>query len=366
MSGPKRAQWYFVHDPIPTRLADLSAFSGKLDAWLGRHSAFIKQNLGEAAVARAVAAIAQVQRCIDVRAPDAGFDAYGNAWRVLKRLQQDAGAAKRRRAGGQRRRAKQAISLVAKCRRAWDCEENRQLLRRWADPGDYLRLGNRLDALRRDAGPGAAQTARRWLADLKRTVRLATARAEENSRAVRACLPGLHTALQKLGELNAGVLDVSDRDQLVASRTQLRQAAQAAVAAEDLSGLRSAIRGLDGVATAYRPRVKAAELKKAAEVWKQVLSGSGYSVDTRVESDGTVVLKAASFPMRSVEVQMSSKTNEVQVNVDGSPNCVQDVKALQAQLARQGMQVQVTDWGKGGPQHAHQRLSAGLSTGGML
>ncbi len=57
MSGPKRGTWRIFYDPTPQRLADLSQFAMRQDAWLERHGSFVGRFLGNDALAQARAAL---------------------------------------------------------------------------------------------------------------------------------------------------------------------------------------------------------------------------------------------------------------------------------------------------------------------
>jgi len=63
---------------------------------------------------------------------------------------------------------------------------------------------------------------------------------------------------------------------------------------------------------------------------------------------------------------MDPGTDEMKldVNDERGTHCVKDVQSLQAELARQGMELRIIDWGKGKPQSINQHLEQGLRLGG--
>ena len=79
----------------------------------------------------------------------------------------------------------------------------------------------------------------------------------------------------------------------------------------------------------------------------------------RTEPDGTIVFQATSFPMGMVNVELNPGTDELKLNVVGQhseTHCITDVQALQAELARNGLQLAITDWGKGKPGYTERRV----------
>lgn len=368
MSGPKRATYRFEHDPTPTRVADLEFFAAKQEAWLERHGQFIRRELGQHAFEEAKAAYGSVCECIALEDPDTGFDCYGSCWATLNSLHRQASRAKReRQRQEQRRHQRVADALLHDCRRAWESTENQALLQRWAGAAERHTLEADLQAIASGSAQEVRAKAKAWLARFEETVRSASRSAQGNAKAVQACVPRLNGAVRALGELNANTLPAGEQEKLQATKSRLQQAAEEALRNEELEALRSAIRKLKRLATKYRKLIGAAELQKAAEVWGDALKGSGYAVNSRTEQDGTVVLQATSFPMKSVNVELKPGAEEVQFEVNGSTGhggCAQDVQALQAELARRGMTVTVTDWGKGRPGLVGNRIAEKVHAGG--
>jgi len=368
MSGPKRGKWRIRYDPTPGRLADLGHFASKQEAWLERNGAFLERNLGAQALAEAQGAYELVLSYLDEGDPDGGFDAYGAAWASFNALYRDACEARRRRITEARERQKRAADeLLAGCRQAWAEEANQHLLSRWLEAGERTRLRAALDT----AGTGSAQEIQRktrvWKADLRCALDLARHRASRNARSVRAAVPDLRRAVQALGALNVSLLPDGERKRFTRTKTQLERAAETSLAQEDLAGLRSAVKKVKDLASRYEPKVKSAELRKAAEAWQEALANCGYAVASREERDGTLVLEATGFPTRSVSVRVRPGTEEVLLNVGRGHDhsrCVRDVQALQAELGRRGVELSMTDWGKGKPGTVEQRSAANLSVGG--
>jgi hypothetical protein len=368
MSGPKRGTWRIPYDPTPTRLDDLGHFAAKQEAWLKRHGAFLERHLGTQALAQARRAYELVLSCLDEGDPDEGFDRYGAAWALFNALRRDACDARRRRiAEAWERRQRAASELLAECRQAWAEDENQRLLARWLEADERTRLASALDAAAADSAEEVQRRSQAWKANFRRALDLAGQRASRNARDVRAAVPDLRSAVQALGRLNVALLPDGERRGFALTKTQLERAAETAVAQEDLAGLRSTVREVRDLANTYRPKVKSAELRKAAEVWQAALVNCGYAVASREERDGTLVLEATGFPTRSVSVQVRPGTEEVLLNVGREHDhsrCVNDVQDLQAELGRRGVELSVTDWGKGNPGSVKQQSATSVSVGG--
>jgi len=379
MSGPKRGTWRFVYDPTPTRLADLAQFAARQDVWLEQHGSFVGRYLGNEALARARAARDLVHHYITLGDPDAGFDAYGQAWALFNQLYRDAAEAQRRRrieeqARVQQRRledhakAQRAAEAVAgQCRDAWESTENQALLQRWVDAPERQGLAAALTSIGMGLPREVQEKARVWQGRFAQALRQAGLRAEENARAVKACVPRLRVATRALDGLNAGVLPPEDRKRFDDLKDALRQTAESALAREDLPALRKVIRFMKDLHAEYEPRIKAAQLEKATEVWRAALVTCGYAVKLRTDRDGAVVLEASSFPMRSVNVRVRPDSEEVNLEVNGAKGhagCVRDVQSLQAELARQGVELKMTDWGSGNPGGVMQQQAARIAVGG--
>jgi hypothetical protein len=211
------------------------------------------------------------------------------------------------------------------------------------------------------------EKARAWHDRFAQALRLAGQRAEENARAVRACVPRLRAATQALDGLNTVVLPAEDRKRFDDLRGALRETAEGALAREDLPSIQKAVRSMASLHADYEPRIKAAELKKATEVWRSALANCGYGVTLRAEPDGTMVIEASSFPMKSVNVRVRPDSEEVNLEVNGTRDhaaCVRDVRSLQAELARQGVVLNMTDWGSGNPGGVMQQQAAQIAVGG--
>lgn len=368
MSGPKRVRYRFEYDPTPTRVDDLAFFFSKQVAWLERHGEFIRRELGHRASEEARATLRTVQECIDLEDPDAGFDCYGACWATLNGLHRQASRASRERQCRERQRRQRAAgAAVRNCHEAWASRENQALLQRWGSAAERHALEQKLCELANGTPSDVQGKARKWFGRFEQAVKSASDSAQQNARSVRSCVPRLSAALQALGELNVGILPSEEQARLQAVRPRLRQAAEAALQAEDLKGLRSAIRRLKRCATKYRRLVKAAEFRKATEVWSEALAHCGYAVRSRTEADGTVVLEATSFPMKAVRLELSSGKDEATLDVgdqSGGARCVRDVQSLQAELSRRGMVVTVTDWGRGRPGPVARHLAQNVNAGG--
>ena len=392
MSGPKRARWFLVYDPTPKRLTDLARFALKLDRWLGNHQEFVGEQLGEDAVGELFSARDAVGDCIEARNADAGFDAYGRAWATFNELHRRASQERRRRQAERReqelremrrremearrredaarkqreagRRQKEAArKLVEQCRAAWKADGH--TLRDWGRQGDHERASGAVSALSRMAPGRAIREARSWLEGFHRMVSAAERRERDNAEAVAAILPGLHERLQELGSLNAGVLTQQQQEDLDRQKAAFVDEADRLQEAQALGALQDLATSVAEYLAKFVGLVKEAEFRKAAEAWKDALGKSGYSVNARTEPDGTVVLEASSFPMKSVRVRMTAESQEAELNVDGSSKCVQDVKSLQAELANRGLELTVTDWGKGEPQQMYHQVAQTISAGGQ-
>jgi len=367
MSGPKRAQWFFVYDPTPARLADLRAFAARQVAWLHQHGSLVGRYLGNEALQRAQAARDMVQSCIDDGDPDAGFDAYGDAWSLLNRLYREAQVAMRE--VERKKREKQrlaALDILSDCEDVWQSVENQAVLRRWADRLELGRLASEL----RDAGRGSPQQiqekAKVWFDRFDKAMEAASQRARENAKAVQARIPSLHAALRSLGNLNADLLSKEEKGGLAAEKVRAQEDAEKALLAEDIEAVEASTSILKDLTLRYEGKIKAAQLEKAREVWQAALAGCGYSVTLRHDSDGTIILQASSFPTRSAKVQLAPGTDEARLDVgdDHGTHCVKDVQALQTELARRGMQVTVTDWGRGKPVTAQRPVDRTITAGG--
>jgi hypothetical protein len=391
MSGPKTGTWHFVrtYDPTEDRLDDLRRFAANQAAWLARNGGFIRRQLGDKHLAMAQAALDVIQQYIAAEDPDSGFDAYGKAWSLLHALYRQAGKTReeqqrqerlrreamlakqqeqmRRKEEQAKRERAAAAEAVNGCKEAWGTPEHQALLGRWADSGE--RTGLATDFL--CVGTGSPELVRRktsaWQERFDRMLATARRRAEENARAVTRSIPVLRSVLQGLGALNTPVLPSRDRSQFEEQKTRLHQRAEAALSAEDLPALQAAIQGLRKLATESQPGIKAAELKKASQAWRDALARCGYSVVSRTGPDGTVILQASSFPTKTLSVEVRPDSEEVKLEVGSKHDhvrCVKDVQTLQAELARQGVQLTMTDWGAGKPGTIETLSSQSISTGG--
>jgi len=370
MSGPKRGSWRFVYDPTPTRLADLSGFVAKQDAWLKQNGSFIQSYLGNEALITAQAARDLVQKYIAAGDPDAGFDAYGEAWSLFNQLYRQAMETKQRlRLQEQLRQQQAAANILDEYKETWQAPENQTLLLRWVAASEHQRLAADLRSVSTGSFEQVQRKAQAWQRNFKQAIETATNRAAENSRVVKACIPALRTIIQTIGILNTTVLPDEDQKQFNALKTQLHQDAESALSKEDLNALQLQIGHLENLAAEYAPKIKAAQLRKASQIWRDALAKCGYAVSSRTEPGGAIILEATSFPLRSLNVQVSPDTDEVKLEVNGKHDhtcCVKDVQSLQAELARHGVELNMTDWGKGKPGIIEQQLSSKLSIGGVL
>jgi len=368
MSGPKRGTWRFVYDPTPQRLADLGQFAMRQGTWLERNGSFVGRYLGNEALARARAARDLVHQYITLGDPDAGFDAYGQAWALFNQLYRDAAETQRRRRIEEQAKTQQvAEGLAQECRELWQAPENQALVQRWVDvPGRY-QLAETLTSIGAGTAREVQEKARAWQNRFAQALRLAGQRAAENAKTVKACVPALRSATQAVEGMNTDVLSRPERRRFEDSRARLREEAEDAVTREDLVVLRNAVAGMKALVSAYEPKIKAAQLKKATDVWQTALANCGYGVTLRAEPDGTMVIEASSFPMKSVNVRVRPDNEEVNLEVNGTRDhaaCVNDVQSLQAELARQGVALKMTEWGRGDPRGVMQQQGARISVGG--
>jgi len=352
MSGPKRGRWRVRYDPTPRRVADLRSHAAKLDVWLQQHDRSIADALGEEALCQAHAARAEVSRCISAGDPDEGFAKYGQAWSTFNRLYDEARQARRRRQLERRQREQRAASqMLADCRRDWDQADSRQLLSKWADSGTRQSLESRLRAMGRGSPENVQEEARAWQRDFEAALERAREKGCRNATAVEALSPMLQEARRAADELDASVLPDPDGQALEAVRRAARNEGEAALTNEDIPSLRAAISKLSEIAESYAPKVRAAQHAAAVESWRAALANCGYSVSSRQETDGVVVLTAGSFPMKTVTVEVRSDTDQVGLEVNGTRDhtaCVKDVQSLQTELGRQGIELTMTDWGREG------------------
>jgi len=357
-----------VYDPTPQRLADLSQFAMRQDAWLERNGSFLGRFLGSEALAEARAARDLVQQCITLGDPDAGFDVYGAAWALFNQLYRDAAEIQRRRRIEEQARARHAAeALVSQCRGLWQAPENQALVQRWVDVPERYGLAETLASVGVGGARVVQEKTRVWQNRFAQALRLAAERAAENARAVKAYVPSLSAATQAMDEVNADVLPRLERKRFEDARARLRQESEDALMREDLQDLRNVVAQTKGLVAEFEPMIRAAQLKKAAEVWRSALANCGYGVTLRTEPDGTVVIEASSFPMKSVNVRVRPDSEEVNLEVNGARDhaaCVRDVQSLQAELARQGVALSMTDWGGGRPGGVTQHQDARVSVGG--
>jgi hypothetical protein len=368
MSGPKRGTWHIVYDPTPTRLADLGQFAARQDAWLERHGSFIGRYLGNEALARARAARDRVRECLAAGDPDSGFDAYGEAWGLFNQLHREATEAQRRRRLEEHARVQRAAAALAdQCRETWESSENQVLLQRWVDVPERYRLAETLTSIGVGTAREVQEKARAWQNRFAQALRLAGRRAAENAREVKACVPALRSATRAVEGMNADVLPRSERRGFEDARARLHQKAEDALTREDLQVLQNATAGMKALVADYEPKIRAAQLKKATEVWRTALVNCGYGVALRTEPDGTMVIEASSFPMKAVNIRVKPDSEEVNLEVNGAKGhagCVRDVQSLQAELARQGVELKMTDWGSGNPGSVMRHQDARISVGG--
>jgi len=371
MSGPKEAVWYFVYDPTPTRLADLEQFAAKQDVWLERNGSFIRRYLGSEVLTAALQARHRINECIEIGDPDEGFDAYGAAWQLFNELHQRAMEKKREqdclRHQEQLKRQHTAAKLLAECRALWEDTENQTLLRRWADPKEVQILVMSLESITGGTTEQIQRNAAAWQKRFDQAFRAATKASEENTRAVQNCMPRLQVALEALGKLNIDALTDNElKNHFSREKECLQQQANDAFQEEELSVLVRSIESLNKLATDYGQKVQMVQFQKATDAVRAALLKCGYSVSSRTETDGTTVLQATGFPFKSVDVKMDPNTDGMKLNVadEHGSHCIKDVQSLQAELARQGLQLKMTDWGKGNPQRIHQQLNNTLKLGG--
>lgn len=368
MSGPKRGSWRIVYDPTPTRIADLSSFVAKQDVWLELNGSFIQSYLGNEALIAARDARDLVRKYIATGDADAGFDAYGETWSLFNHLYREAMETKQHlRLQKQLTQQRTAASLLAECREAWEAPENQVLLLRWVDTSEHQRLATDLQSLPPGSFEQVQRKSQAWQRSFKQTIETATKRAAKNVRAVKACVPALRAIIQAIGSMNTTVLPGEDQKQFNVLKTQLHQDAESALSKEDLGAIRLQIDCLENLAAEYAPKIKAAQLRKASQIWHDALAKCGYAVSSRTEPDGTIVLEATSFPLRSLNVQVRPDTDEVKLEVNGKHDhtrCVKDVQSLQTELARHGVELNMTDWGGGKPGNIEQQLNSKLSIGG--
>jgi len=368
MSGPKRGTWHIVYDPTPTRLADLRRFAARQDVWLERHGSLVGHCLGNEALTRARAARDLVHQCISRGDPDAGFDAYGAAWALFNQLYRDATEVQRRRRVEEQARAQHAAAaLVSQCKELWQAPENQALVQRWVDAPERYRLAETLASVGAGGVREVQEKARVWQSRFAQALRQAGQRAAENARAVKTCVPALRSTSQAMDEVNADVLPRPERRRFEDARARLRDEAEEAMTREDLQVLQNATAGMKALVAEYEPKIRAAQLKKAAEVWQSALTNCGYGVALRTEADGTVVIEASSFPMKSVNVRVRPDSEEVNLEVNGARDhttCVIAVQSLQAELSRQGVELKMTDWGSGNPGGVMQQQAAQITVGG--
>jgi len=368
MSGPKRGTWHFVYDPTPTRLADLGQFAMRQDMWLERNGSFVGRYLGNGALARARAARDRVRECLAASDPDSGFDAYGEAWGLFNQLHREATEAQRRRRLEEHARVQRAAAALAdQCRETWKSSENQALVQRWVDVPERYRLAETLTSIGAGTAREVQEKVRAWQNRFAQALRLAGRRAAENARAVKACVPALRSATRAVEGMNADVLPRAEHRRFEDARARLHQEADDALTREDLQVLQNATAGMKALVAEYEPKIRAAQLKKATEVWRTALVNCGYGVALRTEPDGTMVIEASSFPMKAVSVRVRPDSEEVNLEVNGAKGhagCVRDVQSLQAELARQGVELKMTDWGSGNPGGVMQQQAAQIAVGG--
>lgn len=366
MSGLKRGRMEVVYDPTPDRLADLESYATKLDVWLQRNGSFIRRYAGEESYQAAEEARMTVYQCISDYNPDLGFDSYGRAWDLFRELYAQAQDARERQRRCQRQQQERtAAKLLSECRQVLEDEDNRKLLKRWMAK-DLHRLDSSLQAINAEPLHRRQQKAEIWQASFDQVLQASREAARQNTKAVQEHLPRLMAVSAKLSGLNVGLL--ADADSFHAQKSQLQEQAEDALENEELQALVDAVDALDELAAAYEKKVGAAAFEKKKDTLEKALRTCGYSVTLRTEPDGTVVFQASSFPFKSVSVEMSPETNEMKldVNDERGKHCIEDVKGLQSELARQGVVMTITDWGKGSPQGVYQHTSQNLSVGGAI
>lgn len=368
MSGPKRATWSFSYDPTPTRIQDLESFAATQEAWLNRNGGFIRRYLGEEALTAASNALACVDECIAAEGPDAGFDAYGDAWNLFNELHRRAREAKRQEQNAKReawlRQRQAAEDLVSECHALWGDQNSQDLLRRWIGTRALERLRVSLDAVSGGKPSAIQRKAKMWRRRWDEALSQAEQAAEANAKTLRDQLPKLRTALGDIQNLNAQILpDVASYER---EKERLRQRADEALRDEDAARLRACVGGLRRLREAYAEKIRAAEFKKATDNVRDALAVCGYAVESREDADGTVILQASGFPTKVVNVQMKPANDEIRLNVEDEQgrHCVQDIQSLQAELARHDIQLSITDWGKGNPHGVHTRLEQNTVIGG--
>ena len=390
MSGPKEGYWDFDYDPTPTRLADLSRFATKLDTWLNRHSSFIRYNLGDKALESARTARSLIEKHIKAGNPDKGFDAYGAAWVLLNRLYREAIDAKRKRQRQKhheqlkrqqqqqeryeqlkrrqqrehRERLKQqqaATRLFSECKAVWQNSENQTLLKLWADQRELRNLAAALQAVAFGTPQQMQRKAQGWQQRFEHLLDAAAKRAEQNSKAVQEYAPRVQAEIQKLGELNLTVLTDDEQTHFRVKKDRLLQVIEDALSNEILEELASTFGDLRSLAEKYSTKVKTAQFQNAVKFVREALSRYGYSVTSRTEANGTRVLQASGFPLKSFLVEMNPNTNNMKLNVNGE--CKDSVQVLQAELAKNGMVLTMTDWGNAKPQSVHEHLQQNLRLG---
>ena len=384
MSGPKRGYYRIQYDATSTRLADLERFSEKQERWLESHGEFLGRHLGQEGLEEAQLAVGAVQDCILAEDPDAGFDAYGEAWATLNRLQSEATEARdlarrlrerRRREQEQRHRQAReeaearAAAAVVECRSLWADPDNQEAISRWASARDRQSLESSLESLRAATPKQTLWRVAAWQRRFQGLLDFALGAARENAKRLAEVVPRAQKDLSDLADLNLNVLTDEERGRIEGQRTQLAERIDAAIAEGASTTVEQVHRQARRFLSKTRKALEKAELRWAGQRWHGALRQLGYSVTEQQGNDGkTIRLQATAFPTRQLSLELNAGSRDVHLNVNGeydSTHCGTDVTSLQQILAEEGIHFGMSDWGRGNPSTAAQTTSYVASTQGV-
>ena len=381
MSGRKRGRISFAYvdyyDPTPVRIADLRNFAAKLERWLARHYEFLERNLGKESADRARAAYKAVLEFIDLGSPDEGFDAYGRAWEICNGLWRKAAEKReeRRQALAERRmrqaqEKERADALIAGCSDAWSDREIRRLLRRWAPEGEMETLAHEIGSLSQGRPEEIINKATAWLEKFRQTLLGARNKAEANAERAAELLTQVSTTLSTLHDLDVSALEAAERASAQHEISKLRARADAALTDENIAQLQELPGAIQALRADLSEKIEVNRINRATEAWKAALEELGYTVQVRSEEEsGTTVIQASSFPMSSLVATFQPGSDEIALRVNGehdTTQCIHDIDSIQKALAKRGMELEMTDWGRAEPsaqllqsQSLHQALRRG-------
>jgi len=381
MSGRKRGRISFAYvdyyDPTPVRIADLRKFSAKLGRWLARHYEFLECNLGKKSAEEARAAYKAVLELIDLDLPDEGFDAYGRAWEICNELWRAAAQRReeRRRALAEKRvrqarEKEQADALIAECSDAWSDPEIRRLLKRWAPEGGVETLVHEIGSLSQGRPEEIVNKATAWLEKFRQILLGARNKAEANAERAAGLLTHVSTALSTLHDLDLSALEPAERALAEHEISKLRARADVALTDENIAHLQELPGAIQALRADLSEKIEVNRVNRATEAWKAALQELGYTVQVRSEEEsGTAVIQASSFPMSSLVATFQPGSHEITLQVNGehdTTQCIHDIDSIQKALAKRGMQLEMTDWGRAEPsaqllqsQSLHQALRRG-------